>query len=203
MPAIYLIDFENVGNKWAGILENAKSGDTAVLFYSDNSPKAMLDQMEKIERMGLFLKFRHCGQGHNGLDFQLSSELGYLIGTSGRDEYFIISDDSGYDVLAAYWAAEGVKVSRRGTAFQKPVPSEPRQALYDALEKPMAADGLLKRERMHVMGCARACLEQEADPAARMERFRADTVRYRGRRTMERLEAHVVPALKGIFAIKS
>lgn len=203
MPAIYLIDFENVGNKWADALENAKSGDTAVLFYSDNSPKAMLDQMEKIERMGLDMKFRHCCQGHNGLDFQLSSELGYLIATSRRDAYVIISDDAGYDVLAAYWATEGVKVSRLGTAVRQAASPEPRQALYDALEKPMADDGLQKRERMHVLGCARACLERETDPAVRMERFRADTVRYRGRRTLEKLEGHVVPALKNIFAGKA
>lgn len=201
MPTVYLIDFENVGNKWADVLGSPQKGDTVVLFYSDNSPKAMLDQMEKVERLGVTLKFRRCEPGHNGLDFQLSSELGYLIGAGGPKNYHIISDDAGYDVLASYWDSSGVRITRSG-AIQgaNHIADGPRQELYDALDQPMHLDGLTRHERSHVLGCARACLNQYSDPAERMRMFERDTVKLRGRHTMERMRGHVVQALESVFS---
>ena len=100
MGATYLIDFENVGNRWADMLSGrAAAGDEAILFYSDNSPKAMLDQLEKMERAGVAIRFRHCVAGRNGLDFQLSSELGWQACSDPGREYAILSGDAGFGVL--------------------------------------------------------------------------------------------------------
>lgn len=200
MRSTYLIDFENVGNHWADALDGASEGDTAVLFYTDNSPKAMLEQLEKIERRGVAIKFRRCIPGRNGLDFQLSSELGYLIGRGGEGRYHIISDDTGYDVLASYWAQADVEVSRLPSGESSPeTRSDAHDAAVRVLDGPMTELGLTKYERSHVLGCAKACIELDAPPSSRMVKFRADTVRIKGHKLMDRLEPGIVPILQELF----
>lgn len=219
---IYLVDFENMGNKWADALEGISEGDTAYLFYSDNSPKAMLEQLEKVERMGAVLKFRRCESGHNGLDFQLASELGYLIARNAGDAYYILSCDSGFDVLGPYWQSAGASVSRIGlgqTSYRVPedgdgvdsdaVPDGPkpermsnrdlRHVVPAWLDAPMTQMGLSKYERAHSLGCARACMLECVDPGERMEKFKCDTIRIKGRELWMRLETGLGPALSGLF----
>lgn len=213
---IYLIDFENVGNRWADLIGTAGPGDTAVLFYTDNSPKAMLDQLEKAERMGLALKFRRCEAGPNGLDFQLSSELGYLAGTGAGKEFRILSNDSGYDVLEAYWLQAGIAVSRDGEpagqadappAHERageppggtgPVP-DPKHSVSAWLDGPMTQMRLRQHERAHVLGCARACVTECHGEEAMMERFRSDTERIKGRSFCRSVMDGLGPALSGLF----
>lgn len=200
MGTTYLIDFENIGNRWAEILAGASRGDTAVLFYSDNAPKAMLDQLEKAERRGIALKFRHCACGRNGLDFQLASELGYLIGAGTGTAYAIVSDDAGYDVLADYWKTSGESVSRLPC---KPAPAEARkpvgQAVVDCLDGPMTDAGLARADRHHVLGCAKAAMQGARSPEDRWERFRSDTARIKGRKGLARIESAIGTDLDGLF----
>ncbi len=207
---IYMVDFENVGNCWADVLGQAEPGDTAILFYTDNSPKAMLDQMEKAERQGVSLKFRRCEAGPNGLDFQLSSELGYLAGSGAGAEFCILSNDAGYDVLADYWSHAGIAVARgRVPARKKAIPAGPAPPARtgdhgrDAsawLDRPMTELGLSKSERAHVLGCAKACLSRCASQAERLEKFRADTSRVRGKKSCEKILSGLGPALSALFA---
>jgi len=199
MEKTYLIDFENIGNKWADIVKDAGRGDVAVLFYSDNAPKAMLDQLEQAERRGIVLKFRHCVAGRNGLDFQLASELGYLIGTGGGREYVIVSDDSGYDVLADYWKTTGEHVRR--LAGGKSVAKTCGQAVVECLDGPMTEANLGRADRHHVLGCAKAAMEHSSGKDARWARFRSDTARIKGRTTLARIEAGVGKALDSLFAM--
>ena len=184
-------------------------GDTAILFSSDESPKAILDRLEAMERRGVALKFRRCASGRNGLDFQLSSELGYLFGTGAGKEFYILSDDTGYDVLREYWAPSGASVSRTGTrSVPEPEPATPegpsieeaRRATAAWLDAPMTQARLRRSERNHVLGCARACMTKRRDPDDRMALFRSDTLRIRGRSFMESLERDIGPALRGLFA---
>lgn len=208
MSVTYLIDFENVGNGWPAALAGAGPGDVAVLFYSDHSPKALLEQLEKVERLGVRIKFRKCaagGAGRNGLDFQLASELGYLIGSQGGQDgtYVIVSDDTGYAVLPGYWSAAGVSVRVSGTGSAPgtgggPLPGA-AASVAGWLDGPMTDAGLSRYDRAHVLGCARACMEQLREPGARMERFKSDTLRIKGRKTWERLHEVLGEALSGLF----
>lgn len=206
VPVTYLVDFENVGNHWADVLASAGDGDTAVLFYSDNSPKAMLEQLEKIERRGVAIKFRKCLAGRNGLDFQLSSELGFLLGKLGMgDGYKIISDDVGYDVLAGYWKSAGASVDRVGTSpkDRAAAPGADGESAWSmaasVLDGPMTEMGLTKYERAHVLGCAKACLLECRDPEARYRKFKDDTCRIKGRALWNQLDAGIGPALSDLF----
>ena len=61
-----------------------------------------LDQMELIP----------CNTGRNGLDFQLSSYLGYLLRSSTKTQYIILSKDTGYDPLIQFWKEKGVDIAR-------------------------------------------------------------------------------------------
>ena len=198
----YLIDFENVGNKWADKLEEACAGDMAVLFYSGNSPKAMLDQFEMMDRKGVRISFRKCETGPNGLDFQLASEMGFMVGRETKDRFVILSDDRGYDTLAGYWSRSGVQVSRIGTGLQlEGMSSADAKASVTAwLEGPMAGMGLTDSGRGHVMGCAKACLEQYMDPDDRMARCKSDTTRIKGKGFLDKVMEGLGPALEGLFA---
>lgn len=213
MPGnIYLVDFENMGNKWADALENITEGDTAYLFYSDNSPKAMLEQLEKVERRGAILRFRRCEPGHNGLDFQLASELGYLIARGTGDAYYIVSGDSGFDVLTPYWKSADILVNR---IYPESVMDGDDEFDFDDhdrhddrdlrhtvpawLDAPMTQMGLTRYERAHTLGCARGCMLECVDPGDRMKKFKDDTVRIKGMALWKRLEEGLGPALDGLF----
>lgn len=204
VKTIFLIDFENVGNHWADVLCDAcgvQEGDAAYLFYSDNSPKAMLEQLEKADRAGAEIRFRKCVTGRNSLDFQLASELGRLAGLGGNGvRYRIVSDDAGYDVLGPYWAGYGIDVSRSGASGTDAVP-DMRGLVSDMLDGPMTSAGLAKHERAHVLGCARACMESFRDPARRMEKLRSDTRRIRGAAFLERVEKTMGGALEALFSM--
>lgn len=202
MSITYLVDFENIGNRWADKLDQVSKGDTVVLFYSDNSPKAMLDQMERVERMGAVLKFRHCMTGQNGLDFQLASELGYLIGSGAGGEFRIVSEDAGYDVLSGYWRAQGVSVSRVACAGSSGVPrDQTNQMVVGVLDRPMTDMSLSRSERAHVLGCAKACMEQVRGLEDRLARFKSDTLRIRGKAMWEKLEAGLGASLADLFSM--
>lgn len=197
----YLVDFENVGNKWADLMEQACASDTAVIFYSENSPKALLDQMEAMDRKGVRISFRKCEAGPNGLDFQLASEMGFMIGRDMKDRFVVLSDDRGYDTLIAYWSRSGIHVSRVGTGLTIEGMSalEAKTSVTAWLEGPMEAMGLMDSGRSHVRGCAKACLEQYRDPAARMERFKSDTMRIKGKAFLGNVLESLGPALEGMF----
>ena len=210
----YLVDFENVANRWAEVLADASPGDIAVLFWSDDSPKAMFAPLEALERRGVAIRFRKCARGTDALDIQLASELGLMAGRENVMDFTVVSDDKGYDVLAGDWSPAGVVVRRAGlprgqAADPEPVEEPSAQAVcltgeaawrsVEAwLDEPMTQAGLNKYERSHVLGCAKAAMALP-DPASRMERFRSDTVRIRGGAFMDRARRDLGAALEGLF----
>lgn len=47
----------------------------------------------------------------NALDFQLATQLGFLIANRTADQYYIVSKDKGFDILGGYWKGRGVSVT--------------------------------------------------------------------------------------------
>ena len=47
----------------------------------------------------------------NALDFQLATQLGYLIANKSADRYFIVSKDKGFEILSGYWKTRNVDVT--------------------------------------------------------------------------------------------
>ena len=47
----------------------------------------------------------------NALDFQLATQLGYLIANQAANMYYIVSKDKGFEILSGYWKSRGVSVT--------------------------------------------------------------------------------------------
>ena len=117
MSVIHLIDFENVHLAGLAGLGPLGEGDLAILFFSGTCPKLDQPAVDRLLGRGAGMRMQRVSTGtKNALDFQLASELGYLVrerGTSCR--YRIVSNDKGFDCVAGYWQARGVSVERVGT----------------------------------------------------------------------------------------
>lgn len=108
----YMIDFENTGPMWYDATKKAGSEDIIILFYSRNCQQVNLDSLSDTYKRGCELRFIKCNVGKNGLDFQLASELGYLAAVGSIEEIYIVSNDTGYDVLKEYWSRRNITVKR-------------------------------------------------------------------------------------------
>lgn len=117
MMNYYLIDLENVRrNGFAGI-ESLSEKDHVIIFYSDFADSIPIDLHFQINASPAKFEFRKVLVGSkNALDFQLCSHLGYLISYALRWKknaaFYIVSNDTGYNVLINYWKEFDVSVYR-------------------------------------------------------------------------------------------
>ncbi|MCR5626643.1 MAG: hypothetical protein K6F99_04940, partial [Lachnospiraceae bacterium] len=109
----YLVDFENVRTDGIKDLKGVKEGDSMIFFYSENCKSTTLDFLDSLMELKIKYKSYKVKVGtRNALDFQLSSYLGYLIGKYGTNtNYYIVSDDKGFEVVAAFWKDQKIPVS--------------------------------------------------------------------------------------------
>ena len=109
----FLVDFENVRTDGIKDLKGVQEGDAMVVFYSENCKSITLDVLDSIIALKLkYSSFKVKVGTKNALDFQLTSYLGYLIGQGGMDtNYYIVSDDKGFEVVADFWKEQGISVS--------------------------------------------------------------------------------------------
>ena len=116
MSTIHLIDYENVRSAGLAGLGPLGEGDLAVLFFSGARPKLDPAVNNRLLGRGAELRMQHVSTGtKNALDFQLASELGYLVRERGTScQYRIVSNDKGFDCVVGYWRARGVSVKRAG-----------------------------------------------------------------------------------------
>lgn len=119
MKKAFLVDFENV--KSAGLvgLEQLSAADEVVVLYSANSNTISFEMHQKILQSPACVDYYQIRRGgKNSLDFQLSSLLGYLLGTGAYSHLYVVSNDAGFDVLRDFWTSDFVPnecvVYRRG-----------------------------------------------------------------------------------------
>ena len=108
----YLIDTENVGSSWTELLPFLGKNDEILLFFTQNSPGIPYRDLRQIMDHPLQLELIPCNTGKNGLDFQLSSYLGFLLRSSAKARYVILSKDTGYDPLVQFWQERGAEITR-------------------------------------------------------------------------------------------
>ena len=119
----YLIDYENVHNDGVKELKGISAEDFVAIFYTDHCKNITLDTIGNVLNKDAKLKmFKVLAGTKNALDFQLSCYIGYLIGSDNSKDanYYVVSDDKGYDCLCEYLKEEGIKISRVST---KPSPA--------------------------------------------------------------------------------
>ena len=116
----YLIDYENIlsTSDICGVIEEIPSESVIFIFYSEVSKNIPIEALEILRKKQMTFLFNKAIVGtKNALDFQLSSYLGYLIRETKEQEaqYFIVSNDKGYDCLSEFYEREGISVSRMST----------------------------------------------------------------------------------------
>ena len=108
----YLIDSENVGDFWIPLLDLPADQAELIVFYTKNSPHMSYDSLIKLKESDRKVTFIKCYEGTNALDFQLCSELGFIIAGNPGDEFIIVTNDTGYDAAVKYWRRKEYSVKR-------------------------------------------------------------------------------------------
>lgn len=137
----YLVDYENVKNHGFEGLSNMSEHDEICIFYSDNALGSFtvdLHNQMNASRAGIIYIKASAGT-KNALDFQLSAYLGELITQNKENKeaqcnYFIVSNDKGYESLIAFGKERRVNVKIiPNLAGSLIPPDELRQKLTEVL----------------------------------------------------------------------
>ncbi len=112
MTVQYLIDSENVGDFWIPLLELPADKSELIVFYTRNSPHMSYESLIRLKESDRTVTFIKCYEGTNALDFQLVSELGYLIGKNESGSFVIVTNDTGFDAAVKYWRRNKKSVKR-------------------------------------------------------------------------------------------
>ncbi|MDB1503980.1 PIN domain-containing protein [Bifidobacterium adolescentis] len=107
----FFIDSENVANRWLPLLDESDS--RFCVFYTDRSPSISYATLPRLLESSDKIELVHCVTGHNGLDFQLSTYLGYMLHDIASSEVIIVSNDTGFDAVVSFWAKKGMNIRRQ------------------------------------------------------------------------------------------
>lgn len=100
---LYLIDCENVG------LGRVLLDDTSCVIYFTSNTKKILGVLNKNE---IEIHTEH-DKTKDALDFVIDTNLGFYISKLGKAvNYYIISNDKGFDIIVNYWKSHGYNVIR-------------------------------------------------------------------------------------------
>lgn len=94
-------------------MENLTPDDRLIVFYTSKSntiPIEFYQPLTKCQAEKQFIPVS-CGQP-NALDFQLSSYLGYLVSNDPDADYYIISNDKGFNSLYRFWISRGISINQ-------------------------------------------------------------------------------------------
>lgn len=101
---VYLVDFENVRSEGLKGVEQLSADDKVVIFYSKNANSITFDVHALLSKSAAEIEtYRILRGGHNSLDFQLSTYLGYLVMENSYKEIVIISKDKGFLCVTNFW----------------------------------------------------------------------------------------------------
>lgn len=165
----YLIDTENIGSAWTEVLPLMGRNDEILLFYTVNSPGIPYRDLQQIMSHLDQMELIPCNTGRNGLDFQLSSYLGYLLRSSTKTQYIILSKDTGYDPLIQFWKEKGVDIAR--CAVHEVIELRAREADVPArLPEIAAADAPAAPARLQEAPAQKTASGREEKPAHRTRR---------------------------------
>lgn len=94
------------------LLVSSQPEDEVFVFYTQKSPHMSYENvrlLKETEKEAIFIK---CFEGSNALDFQLVTQLGYMLCENPEYQYIIVSNDTGFDAAVRYWIARKMPVSR-------------------------------------------------------------------------------------------
>ena len=128
--AVYLVDFENVTSAGISGVQKLTKEDKVYIFYTANAANmSFAAHLNLLSSPAEIIYYNVSSGGKNALDFQLSSFLGYLISQGQDKQFYIISNDKGYEHVKTFWEvsgmADGVTINgapsvNRTLALEKP-----------------------------------------------------------------------------------
>ena len=111
---VYLVDFENVHYEGLSGVLSLTQDDQVYIFYSNNGKRLTFELHQQImQSPARFAYFEAAVGGKNALDHQLSSYLGFLLGSGNSGDYYIVSKDQGYRHLIRFWQEQKEDLSIR------------------------------------------------------------------------------------------
>ena len=109
----YLIDTENVGDRWFDLPAKIRKKDRVITFYTKNHSKHLEAYLaEQIHNPKIL--WLECIAGNNALDYQLIGVLSYLIARYPEASFCIFSNDKDYQGIVGFWQSRGIAVSQKG-----------------------------------------------------------------------------------------
>lgn len=104
MSKRYYVDYENVNKSGLVGFDQLCDSDEVFVLYTPASSTMPIGLHEKISASGNRITFLRAEAGHQALDCQLMSLLGYDICKYGTEvSYRIVSKDHGYHFLQSFW----------------------------------------------------------------------------------------------------
>lgn len=109
--ATYMIDYENVKTGGLNGISRLTETDRVIIFYSENANRLTFDLHRRLMECKASIEYREVTVGgHNALDFQLVTYLGYLIAQDRCGQYLIISNDRGFEYVINFWRKDGLSI---------------------------------------------------------------------------------------------
>ena len=141
--ATYLIDYENVNKDGLNGVSRLTEKDRVIIFYSAKADRMTFGLHRRLNETKATVEYRRVDVGgHNALDFQLATWLGFLISQDSSEEYCIVSNDRGFEFLAGFWRKPLYNVTRTREIAESPQAEERRQQRQHEREEAMAAAAL-------------------------------------------------------------
>ena len=109
----YLIDTENVGDRWIEFIPQLQEEEQLVVFYTQNHSKLLEETFLK-QRYNKQIDWVECFVGSNALDYQLMGVLSYLVANNPTASYAIYSNDKDYKNIIEFWNRRNVFVEKIG-----------------------------------------------------------------------------------------
>ncbi len=111
----YLVDYENVKSHGLDGIVKMPPEDVVSIFYSENADTMTFSLHQKLNETRAHVIYEKVEVGtKNALDFQLVTELGYLIRDMQDQDvsFYIVSKDKGYGNTVTYWKKRGVRIAQ-------------------------------------------------------------------------------------------
>lgn len=109
----YLIDSENVGDRWFDLLQKIGKKDQVITFYTENHSNRLKEYLLTQVHNPRIL-WLECATGNNALDYQLIGVLAYLIAKHPKASFCVYSNDKDYQNTVDFWQSRGINVCQKG-----------------------------------------------------------------------------------------
>ena len=123
------------------LLVASQPDEEVIVFYTQKSPHMNYENVRLLKETEKEAEFIKCFEGSNALDFQLVTQLGYLLCENQANSYVIVSNDTGFDAAVRYWKQRNMPVQRLSgkelnrRLQQKAKTNGEREIFFEAEEK--------------------------------------------------------------------